>query len=269
MTKFSLLMCVYEKENPSYLSQCIDSITTQTILPNEWIIVKDGPLTEELESVLGNIQFPNELIIITLPVNVTQGPARAAGVEAAKYQWIAIIDSDDICQPDRFEKQLLMIEKEPRLGLIGGQIAEFDNDPDRTATTRYVPTNHDDILNFAKKRNPFNQMTVMFKRDLALKAGNYRYFPWFEDYDLWSRMIKNGVTCANHPGVLVKARVGSGMYSRRRGKSYIRSEWRMQRQLRKLGMTNVFRFSVNTVARIPVRLLPGNMLAKVYKRFLR
>ena len=269
MIEFSLLICVYAKENPEHFSLCLDSILAQTVIPDELIIVKDGPLTEELESVLSGLAFPNELKIIALPENLTQGPARAEGVNAAKHGWVAIMDSDDICRSDRFEKQLGMIESDCELGLIGGQIAEFRDDPVSSTSFRVVPENQSEITAFAKKRNPFNSMTVMFKRDLALQAGNYRYFPWFEDYDLWARMIHNGVKCANHPDVLVDARIGSGMYGRRRGISYIRSEWRMQKQLRALGFINRPEFMRNAVLRIPVRLLPGRALAAAYCLFAR
>ena len=119
MVKFTLLMCVYAKENPEHFAICLDSILAQTRLPDEFIIVKDGPLTDELENIIQNLQFPGEFIIIALPENVTQGPARAEGVKAAKNEWIAIMDSDDICRPDRLEKQLQMIEQNPELGLIG------------------------------------------------------------------------------------------------------------------------------------------------------
>ena len=269
MTKFSLVISVYEKENPAFFSQCLESILAQTIMPDELIIVKDGPLTVELENVLQNLQFPGETRIITLPENVTQGPARAEGVKAAKHGWVAIMDSDDICRPDRFGKQIKMIEDNPELGLIGGQIAEFMESADKTIATRSVPLSHSEIVKFAKKRNPFNQMTVMFKREAALDAGNYRYFPWFEDYDLWARMIKNGAVCANHPDVLVDARVGGGMYGRRRGKKYIRSEWRMQKQLKEAGLINTLEFARNAALRIPARLLPSKALAAMYNRFAR
>ena len=267
--QFSLLMCVYDKENPVHLTQCFESIRTQTVLPSELIVVKDGPLTDELEQILRNLRFPNELKIIALPENMTQGPARAEGLKAAKHEWVAIMDSDDICVHDRFEKQLKMIADNPELGLIGGQISEFTENPEHIAAKRLVPTEHNEIVTFAKKRNPLNQMTVMLKRDLAISAGNYRYFPWFEDYDLWSRMIKNGAVCANHPDVLVNARIGSGMYARRRGISYIRSEWRMQRQLRQLGFIDSIRFIRNTALRIPIRLLPQKGIEAVYRRYVR
>ena len=262
-------MSIYEKENPAFLKESIAGILAQTIMPDEWIIVKDGPLTSELEAVIDAISFKNDLKIIALPENVTQGPARAEGIKTASHEWVAIIDSDDICLNDRFEKQLEYIEKNPQTGLLGGQIEEFLDDPDVVHAKRIVPLSNDEIKSFAKKRNPFNSMTVMLKREEALNAGNYAMFPWFEDYDLWVRMISNGTICANLPEVLVKARVGAGMYGRRRGFSYIRSEWKMQKQLKTLGMINNLEFARNFALRIPPRLLPEKALEKAYKKFAR
>ena len=269
MVNFSLLMCLYEKEDPRHLKMCLESLSDLAAQPDEVVVVKDGPLTNELEEVLACHQFRGDVNFVSLPENVTLGPARAAGVEAAKYEWVAIMDSDDVCKPDRFEKQLRMIEENPELGLIGGQIAEFIDSPDIVVASRTVPTAHADIVRFAKVRNPFNHMTVMFKREAVLDAGNYRYFPWFEDYDLWTRMINNGTICANHTDVLVDARVSRGTYERRRGRAYISLEWQMQKQLKDLGLTNSFEFLRNVVLRVPVRLLPGKALAGVYKGFAR
>ena len=267
--KFSVLMCLYAGENPAFFSVCLGSIAAQTALPDELVLVKDGPLTVELEEVIQSYHLPFYTNVVTLPENVTLGPARAEGVRAARNDWVAIMDSDDICHPDRFRKQLDMIRDRPSLGLMGGQIAEFADDPKVISATRVVPCGNDDIVKCAKKRNPFNSMTVMFRREMALAAGNYRYFPWFEDYDLWVRMIKSGVACANSPDVLVSARVGSGMYARRRGIPYIRSEWQMQKHLKESGLINSAEFVRNSAQRIPVRLLPEKALAAVYNKYAR
>jgi len=268
-------MCLYEKENPEHLEQCLNSLCELTVLPNEIVIVKDGPLTDDLEGILlthpllDMAQNSIAINIVALPENVTLGPARAAGVEAATHEWVAIMDTDDVCRSDRFEKQLKMIEQSPELGLIGGQIAEFTDVPEQTITTRIVPTSHEDIVKFAKMRNPFNHMTVMFKKQAVLEAGNYRFFPWFEDYDLWTRMIKNGIICANLSDILVDARIDNETFGRRRGVAYIQAEWNMQKQLKKLNLISTVEFSRNVAIRQPVRMLPSGLLASVYRTFVR
>ena len=267
--EFSLLLCTYKNDNPEHLEECLSSIITGTVPPSEMIIVKDGPLTAELEEVIAKANFPFETNIIALPTNQTLGMARAAGASAAKFNWIALMDSDDINLPNRFELQLSEIANNPKIGILGGQIAEFNITPHQTHALRKVPTSHTEIISYAKKRNPFNAMTVMFKKDLALKSGNFRYFPGFEDYDLWTRMIKNGAVCQNSPDTLVYARAGNGLYARRRGMSYIKHEWRMQRQLRRLKYIGRRQFFINLLSRIPVRLFPQYVIERIYTRFLR
>ena len=269
MNNFSLLLCTYKNDNPLHLKECLDSIVAGTVYPSEIVIVKDGPLTDELEAVLRNFNFPNKMNIVALPRNMTLGVARAEGTKAASHNCIALMDSDDIIVPDRFEKQLAAIEKNPDINIIGGQIAEFNEVKSQAHASRQVPVNHEDILVYVKKRNPFNAMTDMFKKDLALESGNFRYFPGFEDYDLWARMIRNGAVCRNCPEVLVYARTGSGMYSRRRGVGYIRQEWRMQRLLRNLRITTAAQFLTNALKRIPLRLLPGFLIKRIYTKYFR
>ena len=267
--EFSLLLCTYKNDNPKHLKDCIDSILAATVHPDEMIIVKDGPLTCEIDEVISDYNFPFETKIISLQTHQTLGIARAAGVNAAKHNWIALMDSDDIMASDRFEKQLAEITQNPNIDIIGGQIAEFNDLPNRVHAFRCIPLTHQVITAQSKKGNPFNAMTVMFKKDLALKSGNFQYFPGFEDYDLWVRMIKQGAVCRNCKDVLVYARTGSNMYARRRGLGYINNEWRMQRQLYKLGVTNGAQFIKNAFMRIPVRLLPQKLIEGIYMTFLR
>ena len=177
------------------------------------------------------------------------------------------MDSDDIALPNRFELQLTEISKNPKTDILGGQIAEFNETPNQTHALRTVPITHDDIVAHSKKRNPFNAMTVMFKKDLAIESGNFRYFPGFEDYDLWVRMIKNGATCQNCEDVLVHARAGSGLYARRRGINYFKYEWRMQRSLFRLNTITRFEFIRNVLTRVPLRLLPHKLIKLAYNRF--
>jgi len=269
MTAFSALLCTYAKDNPLHLRQSLQSISSQTVLPNELVIVKDGPLPESLESVISGFQFPNKLTTLALPKNIALGQARAKGLKVAKHPWVALMDSDDICLANRFEEQLSLISASPMLDIVGGQILEFDDIPGKALAMRKVPPTHNEIVARGKKSNPFNAMTVMFKKDLALSAGNFRHFPGFEDYDLWMRMVALGAKCANSMAVLVHARIGNGMYARRKGFAYMRSEWRMQRNLRQLGLITTGERMRNVLTRIPIRLLPDKGLAFVYNKFAR
>ena len=107
--KFSVLMSLYIKEKPEYLRECIESILCQTVLPDEIVIVKDGPLTEELEQVLEEYISKNPTLYTIVPLgkNVGLGLALAEGMHWCRNELVARMDTDDVCRNDRFEKQLV------------------------------------------------------------------------------------------------------------------------------------------------------------------
>ena len=123
--KFSVLMPVYCKENPIFFKQALNSIMQQTLMPNEIVIVKDGPLTIELNKIINEytLNFNNLFNIVTLEKNVGQGKARNAGIKACKYNYIALMDSDDIACPTRFEKQITYLQEHLKLLLYLHSVA--------------------------------------------------------------------------------------------------------------------------------------------------
>ena len=211
---FSVLMSIYKKEKPEYFSLCMKSLFEQSIIPTEIVIVKDGPLTEELDNIIDEYinKYPNILKTVPLEINQGLGKALAIGVENCSHELIARMDTDDICAPDRFEIQLKEFEKNTDLDILGSCIIEFESTPNNVLSERNVPLEHNDIYNFARKRNPFNHMTVMYKKSKVLEAGNYQPPNGFEDYYLWARMLVNGCKAKNISKPLVYARTGLDMF---------------------------------------------------------
>jgi len=153
--------------------------------------------------------------------------------------------------------------------VVGGYVAEFEDDAESPHAVREVPTDHDDIARRAKTRSPMNHVTTMFRRDAVLSAGNYRSTDPLEDYDLWVRILLDGATLANVPAVLVKVRAGPEMYRRRGGLRYACQELALQARFRRWGFVGVGTFLANSVARIGIRLLPNAVRGKLYSMFLR
>lgn len=268
--KFSVLLSLYKSENPEYLKQALDSILGQTILPDEIVIVRDGPITSELEVVLKEYCNKSDLFrIIPFSVNRGLGLALRDGVEACKYELIARMDTDDVCKSDRFEKQLQYLNHNPDVALLGTAIEEFSEDINNPDSRTVLPLSHSDIVNFAKKRNPFRHMTVMFKKSVVIKSGNYRHFLWFEDYDLWVRIIKSGYLTANMPEVLVLVRAGEDMFARRGGVNYLKQDFRFQRFLYNIRLIGIIQFFINISIRFIVRILPNSIRVIIYRRVLR
>lgn len=268
--KFSVLMSIYQKENPEYLAESIESILYQTVKPDEIIIVEDGPLTESLYAVLDSYAGKCSFIRrVPFKENRGLGLALRDGVLACKNEWIARMDTDDVAKPERFEKQVTFLKNHPEISLLGTGIEEFSKTPDKPDSITILPETPEEILKFAKKRNPFRHMTVMFRRSAVLASGNYRHFLWFEDYDLWVRMFTCGYKTANLPEVLVSVRADAEMFARRGGWGYLKQDIHFQLFMYQIGFINLWEFSGNVVIRSTVRLMPNQWRKHFYAIFLR
>ena len=267
---FSVLMSVYRAEKPEYLQQSLESVLQQTVLPTEIVVVKDGKLTEELDEVLDAFAKRSNLFrFLSFEQNRGLGLALRDGVEACSYEWIARMDTDDICKPERFEKQVEYIEKHPEVALLGTWIKEFSIDSAHPDSVTELPCEHEAIVAYAKKRNPFRHMTVMLKKSAVLASGNYRDFLWFEDYDLWVRILQNGYTVANLPEFLVDVRAGEDMFARRGGWKYLKQDLKFQKWLYDSGFTSLSCFIKNAIIRSCVRIIPNNVRVWIYRNILR
>ena len=268
--KFSVLMSIYKKEKPEYLKQALDSLLNQTLLPDEILIVKDGLLTPELDKTLDEYAVKNKTIkFLEFEKNRGLGLALRDGVVACKNEIIARMDTDDISKPDRFQKQLNYLSQHPDIALLGTWIEEFDKDPNIPKSNSILPITYEEILKFAKRRNPFRHVSVIFKKSAVIDSGNYRHFLWFEDYDLWIRMLKKGYKAANLPEVLLSVREDKKMYERRGGWQYSKQDIKFERFLLKIGYINFFEFLTNIIIRGSVRLLPNNIRKFIYSNILR
>lgn len=267
---FSVLLSLYIKEQPSYLIQCLDSLFSQTLLPAEIILVKDGPLTAELDAIVSDysVRYP-VLKVVALSQNQGLGRALNEGLKHCSYDLVARMDTDDISKPNRFEKQIAVFQKFPDLDLVGSWIDEFENTPQEIMSIRKVPQFHEDILKYCKMRSPINHVSVMFKKSAVISAGSYMHFPLLEDYYLWVRMLMNGAKFYNIQESLVYVRTSPAMFKRRGGWKYGMDECRFQTLLWKSGFLSLPEYVRNVAIRLTTRLMPNALRAWVYKRLLR
>ena len=266
---FSVLLSVYRKENPEYLKQSIDSIFTQTVPPTEIVMVEDGPLTDELYKVLDGYKKDPRWKAVPLPENVGLGKALNAGLEACSYELVARMDTDDIAKPERFEKQLAAFAADPELSLCGTQAAEFRDTPENVTAHKKVPLTDEEIRQYARKRNPFNHPTVMYKKSEVLRAGSYQHAMWFEDYYLWARMLAQGSKTRNLPEELLWFRAGEDKFGRRGGFKYVKSAVSVKRKIWKLGVSGFGDFLVSAGGQVVVGLMPNGLRRRFYQKFLR
>lgn len=269
---FSVLMTTYHGEKPEFLDASLKSILTdQTVKPNQLVLVLDGPVGEELEKVIEKYKTSyNEIIdIIRCDENRGQSKASAEGMKYVKYDLVARMDSDDISVPNRFEKELAVIEKHPEISVVSGWISEFDSDPSKSTSLRIVPESHDEIIAMFPKRMPMNNVTAMIRKKAIEEAGGYGRDTVNEDYSLYSRMWVNGCRFYNIQEVMVNVRVGNGM-TQRRGDIRIFKDWcKDQRYLRKHGMQSAFSSWLSCFRCLVFVLMPSGMKTFLYKHFLR
>lgn len=268
---FSVLISVYKKEKAEYLKRALQSVINQTLKPTEIVIVKDGPLTKELDDCIEDFQKQNSKLfkILSFKENRGLGLALRDGVKACKYEYIARMDSDDISKPDRFEKQFNYLQKHPETALLGTWITEFSKDENNPDTVTKLPCTHQEIIKFAKRRNPFRHVTVVFKKSAVIQSGNYRDFLWFEDYDLFVRILQKGYIAANISECLVNVRADKDMFARRGGWQYLKQDYKFQKQILKTKYIGKTDFLINIIIRSIVRIIPNKLRSYLYKIFLR
>ena len=268
-TPFSVSLCVYGRDNPQWFETAVESILNQTAPPSEVVLVVDGPVPEDLNQVIEKYEQHPLFQVCRLPVNQGHGNARRKGLSLCSHELVALMDADDISLPNRFEKQLQAFQR-TSADIVGGMITEFIDIPNNIVARRMVPTEHEDICRYMKKRCPMNQVTVMFRKASVEKAGGYLDWHNDEDYYLWLRMYLADMRFANVPDVLVNVRVGKDMYQRRGGKKYFLSEAKLQKYMLDHKIIGPGTYLMNVGKRFIVQiLLPNKLRGWVFKKFAR
>ncbi|MEG1775827.1 MAG: glycosyltransferase [Clostridia bacterium] len=266
---YSMLMCVYAKDRPDWLHFALDSVFAQTLPAAEVVIVKDGPLTDELELVLTQAAANHPTLrFIALPANRGLGEALRVGVEACQYEWIARMDADDYASPERCKLEFEALERE-HADIVGCDVNEFVGTVDHVIDQRTFPTSHEALVRFAKRRTPFAHPAVIMRKSLVLKAGSYQSAYLHEDYDLFIRMLSAGGRSCSIAKPLVSVRINEDFIARRGGLKYLRALLRFNRKQLKSGWMSFADFAARSAANTVSCLMPTRLRALLYRRFLR
>ena len=266
---FTLLVSTYAQDDPHFLREAVLSSTTaQTRPPDEVVLVQDGPVPDALAKEIADLadSLPMPVVHLALPQNVGLGPALDAGLAASSHEIVARMDADDVSLPERFERQVAVIES--GADIVGSGLLEFGSSVDDVVGRRTPPTDPDEIRRVIRFRDPFNHPTVVYRRSAVLAAGGYTDMALLEDYLLFTRMVEAGAAPANLAEPLVYYRVGAGAYARRGGTALLRSELRLQRRFRDLGITSRAEYLRNVAVRGGYRLVPERVRKVAYRRLL-
>jgi glycosyltransferase involved in cell wall biosynthesis len=265
---FSVIMPFYNGDPPTQLAQALQSLVQQTLRANEIVLIQDGPVSQEHQAMVRqwSQKYP-EINWLILPKNLGLSGALNEGIKAAKHEWLARMDADDLCLDNRFEKQMTEIVANPSLSILGSWIEEFDEQMKRSLAIRKLPQSHQAIVKYAQWRCPFNHMSVMYRKSALLELGLYKnYGAVGDDYELWARFLMNGYQSTNLQEVLVQARTGNLMFkNRRRGMPYLKNEIKEINALYQLGLIGPFHYCIHFVIKTITRLSPSFMVKLIYK----
>ncbi len=263
---FTVLMAVYLKDDPDLFEMAIESVLANTLLPKFFYIVVDGPITENLESVLIKFKHVPLLKIFRLSFNKGLANALNYGLNQVTTQFVLRADADDINMPNRFEVQSKLMAS--GFDLFGADILEVDKYGNELGV-RKTPKSYQSIIKFSKSRNPFNHMTVGYKADLVRGVGGYPNLDLREDYALWVILLSKGIKAINTEDILVNVTAGIDMYRRRGGIRSIKAEFHMQRLLVRYKFKNIFFAMLEFFVKSLIFMLPPSFRGFLYQLVLR
>ena len=269
--EYSVLMSVYHKERPEYLKQAIESIQVQSLSTNDFVLVCDGPLNDELDAVIQTkqLEMGENLNVVRLAKNGGLGNALNEGIKHCKNELVARMDSDDIAYPDRCEKQIAVFNTHSEVSICSGIVEEFTTDPNTVDTRRVPPETNAEIIEFAKKRNPFNHPCVMYKKSAVKAVGSYQDFYLLEDYYLWLRILMAGYQGYNIQEPLLHMRAGSDMEQRRAGWKYAKTQAKLFKFMKQQGFIGNGQYIKSCVIRSGSALAPNWLRKFMFERVLR
>ena len=266
----SVLASIYEGTNSKELSECLDSLEAQTLPADEIVLVIDGPITSSVRACVDRYSVILPIRILKFSQNRGLGPALHDGLLACSHDLIARVDTDDRSLPARFETQVRFLQQTSLVSVVGSMMREQNHKNTKTGSlVRTMPLSHDEISRTARKRNPINHPTVVFRKNDIIASGNYGDYRFFEDYELWARVILREHHLANIDQILVETETNTRFFARRRGLSYIHHEIRFARRLYETRFLSFRQFILFMITRIPLRLVPTSIIELFYRTSLR
>lgn len=269
--KYSVLMSVYKNDKIDYLCLAIESMLKQTVFPDQFVIVEDGPVPKEIDDAIINYSksYSNLFSIVRLEKNGGLGNALNQGLKVCRNELIARMDADDISKTNRCELQLSTFSNNPNLGILGAQIDEFINDTTNVISKRIVPTKYEDILKFARRRSPFNHPTVMYRKSVIEQLGGYIAYGRKEDLDLFIRALNEGVYAQNTLESLLYYRTSNDNLQRRRSWVNCKEYIQIMNGFRKKGYINIFDYAYVFMGQMFMYLVPNKITQAISNKFLR
>jgi len=265
----TVLLPVHGEADDKHFDQAVKSLFHQTLEDFQVLLLVDGQIEENLLKIVnrwhkkfGESRFQ----VVEFGIKRGLGPVLADGLNSASSKYIARMDADDICEPSRLAIQFNFLESHPEVDVLGSNMLEFVETPSNIILEKRMPESHEEILRYAQIRNPINHPTAFFRRQVVVDCGGYRNMPFFEDYDLWIRLLVRGSRFHNVQITLLRYRVSPGFYARRRGFRYVMHQFRYLKSARETGFISRLGMFKWILFRVLPFLIPGRVQKILYQQ---
>jgi glycosyltransferase involved in cell wall biosynthesis len=201
--KVTVLMSCYNGSR--WLHEAIESVLCQTFENFEFILIDDGS-TDETWDIIRAYRDRDQRIFPVRKENTGLQDSLNVGIAHAKGEWIARLDADDLCEPDRLAEQLRYAHNHPEIVLLGACFVEIDAQG-RSVKKQLYPSGHRELLcHLERLQRFFPHSSAFFRRDIAQDIGLYnRLFRKSQDWDLWLRFAERGrIACVRNCLVRVR-----------------------------------------------------------------
>lgn len=204
----SVLMPV-RSPHPEYFPAAVRAVLGQSLADLE-LIISESPGETSAAAMLEQFDDPR-IRHHVLGADVVLVDQRNHGLAEARADIVALADGDDVCDPERLEKQVAFLRDHPDVDLVSCQLRVIDERGVDIGYRRY-PTSHEQLVRAMEIYNPIAQPGITFRKQVVLDAGGYQYrkFVVNSDYELWSRLAGRGARFAVHPEALVSYRIHGG-----------------------------------------------------------
>jgi glycosyltransferase involved in cell wall biosynthesis len=238
------------------LFRSLQSVLNQNHKPDEVIIVIDGPIGNELHTIISDFSTASSFLVkqIEIPNAAGLWNARNIGIQTAEHEFIAVHDADDVMHPDRLMIQLVQISK-TEIDVLGSPVYEFDAVTEKVLGLRTL-TSNSQLIKKMLWQNVINHSSVMIRKSAVVGVGGYRNVHLAEDYDLWLRLICAGKNLSMTDFVLQAFSVDSDLIKRRGGSKFISSEFAIHRLVKSTELQNSFVSWIRLALRLFYRLGP-------------
>lgn len=265
---YTLILTVYAKTKPSDFERSLTSMMGQTVPPDQIIVVEDGPIPMELAQSIDSNTGKIDCTRIRLDINSGPALAAQAGINASRNELIARLDTDDEAYPTRLEDELRFLDEHPEYVSVGTLVREVD-ESGRVVARVSLPESFEEIRDFARRRCPCRQTTLLYKKSAIIEVGGYRALRVAEEWDLYNRFIAAGMKCYNIQLPMVDMHVEDEYFARRGGIAVLKQLLSFKAGMLLRQEAGLLDFIVSSVASIIACLVPNSIREFIYIRLLR